>query len=379
MRVRRGMLVAAALLSAAWPAVAEAIPYFARQYDVPCSQCHISPPKLNAYGEAFVARGYTMPGLTARRTVPLAVWLSGRSELRHGGGPTADDVLSYVNRLELISGGQLVKPWLTYFVEWRPVSFESRGDRTLRDRSGRFEDLFLVATRDRLAVTVGQFRQVQQVDVSRRIGLSEPLVLSAGLPGFGGGSARQQSLRGFSPSGRSPSIRAEWGAPAGLWTWTSAIAVPLPGELSLPLTREARVEASNEIEYRPKGVFLETYVRHRLTSFGAHAFYDHTERYLANALVTGSRGIAQWTVMAGGAEAGAGLRGRWSLEAEVFPRSWLGAGSRVESRAGDGAAAAVLPYINMHFPGTSYTFRLTLEQRIQRGRNATLLELGTIF
>ena len=69
-------------------------------------------------------------------------------------------------------------------VEWRPVSLEPRSDGTLRDRSGRFEDLFLTAVAgDRLELFVGQFRQVQQVDVSRRLGVSEPALLSASLPG----------------------------------------------------------------------------------------------------------------------------------------------------------------------------------------------------
>ncbi|MGQ0714901.1 MAG: hypothetical protein ACT4PJ_14450 [Gemmatimonadaceae bacterium] len=45
----------------------------------------------------------------------------------------------------------------------------------------------------------------------------------------------------------------------------------------------------------------------------------------------------------------------------------------------DGADVAYIPYVNAHFPGTRYTLRLTAERRLQRGRNATLLELGTLF
>ncbi|MGQ0703909.1 MAG: hypothetical protein ACT4PM_12320, partial [Gemmatimonadales bacterium] len=66
-RVGVPVLVAAALL----PADLSAIPYFARKYGVSCNQCHVLPPKLNAYGERFLAQGYWMPGLVPRRTWPF--------------------------------------------------------------------------------------------------------------------------------------------------------------------------------------------------------------------------------------------------------------------------------------------------------------------
>ena len=40
---------------------AQAIPAFARKYELKCSSCHVLPPKLNARGEAFRARGYRLP------------------------------------------------------------------------------------------------------------------------------------------------------------------------------------------------------------------------------------------------------------------------------------------------------------------------------
>ncbi len=39
----------------------QAVPHFARKYDVGCTTCHVLPPKLNRFGEAFLARGYRMP------------------------------------------------------------------------------------------------------------------------------------------------------------------------------------------------------------------------------------------------------------------------------------------------------------------------------
>ena len=36
---------------------AHAVPLLARRYGVSCSQCHVAPPKLNEFGEAFVGVG----------------------------------------------------------------------------------------------------------------------------------------------------------------------------------------------------------------------------------------------------------------------------------------------------------------------------------
>ena len=358
-------------------ALASDIPYFARRYGVTCAECHVAPPKLNAAGEAFVARGYDAPGLQAGATWPFAVWVSGRSEAI----PGVAAVRNYVNRVEIISGGRVVAPWLAYFVEWRPVSLETRADGSLRDRSGRFEDLFLVATAGRAEATVGQYRLIGQVDVSRRIGIGEPLLLSSSLAGTPAATPRQTALRAFAPAGRSPTARLGYHVPLGDgWRWTTSAAIPLPGELSLPLTDEARVEAGNELLWETKGLVLESFARRGLQSVGAHLFYDRSDRYLAHALGTGSAGPLYWTAIAGVARSiGAPAYGRWSLEGEYLPRGPAGGGVRVEDLAGDGRDPAVLVYFNAHAPGTRYTVRLTVEQRIQRGRGATFVEVGTVF
>jgi hypothetical protein len=258
------------------------------------------------------------------------------------------------------------------------------GDGSLRDRSGRFEDAYVVAARgEHLAVTLCQFRLIAQVDVSRRLSLSEPLVLSASLPGEGGSTPRRRSLRAFSPSGRSPAVRVAWSDQlTDDWGWTASAAVPVPGELSIPLNSEARREASNEIEMRAKGVVLEGFVRRGVTSYGAHLFYDSADRYLLNAVAAGRRGPLYWTAVAGFDEVAATRRGRWSLEAEYLPGPVWGVGARLEDRAGDGAEPALLPYATWHPPlprALRTHLALTLEQRIQEDGNATLLEVGLLW
>jgi hypothetical protein len=41
---------------------AQAIPAFARKYDVNCIACHTAPPILNTYGQRFLENGYQLPG-----------------------------------------------------------------------------------------------------------------------------------------------------------------------------------------------------------------------------------------------------------------------------------------------------------------------------
>jgi hypothetical protein len=368
-------LVAVLFAPAAW-----GIPTFARRYDVSCEHCHVIPPKLNAFGEDFLARGYQHPDLTRRRTWPLAVWASGRAESRRLADGERETIDPFANRVELLSGGRPL-PWLSYFAEWRVLSEETRSDGSLRDRSGRFEDLFATASLPGgLEATVGQLRQVAQVDVSRRLSLSESLVLSASLPGEGGGTARERSLSSFSPSGRSPAARLSWRGPlASGWELTVSGSLPVPGELSVPLSSEAEEEASNELELHAKGVVFESYVRRGVTSFGGHLFYDDGDRYLADLVAAGAHGPFFWAVVAGLDRSAGQDRSRGSLEGEFIPSDRWGVGLRIEDRSDDGAEVAALPYATWHFPWRRSRVTVTFEQRLQQDRNASLLEIGLLF
>lgn len=52
--------------------MAKAIPAFARKHTKPCQTCHVSEPKLNAFGELFRANGYQLPG-TIEDTPPWSM------------------------------------------------------------------------------------------------------------------------------------------------------------------------------------------------------------------------------------------------------------------------------------------------------------------
>jgi len=55
------ILMLGVLLPLIFPDAAEAIPAFARKYDMSCTSCHTKPPRLNAFGEAFHMAGYQIP------------------------------------------------------------------------------------------------------------------------------------------------------------------------------------------------------------------------------------------------------------------------------------------------------------------------------
>ncbi len=49
------------LLAGLWPTETLAIPAFARKYDLSCAACHAAFPRLNEFGEQFVASNYRLP------------------------------------------------------------------------------------------------------------------------------------------------------------------------------------------------------------------------------------------------------------------------------------------------------------------------------
>ena len=185
-----------------------ATPQFARKFDVSCNACHTIPPMLSAEGLAFQAGAYVpraretaaTEGAEPRyKTIPMAVWVTVRHEDQGEDGASE----LYLPKVELISGGRINKRW-AYFVEWRIVSLGLRPDGELQDRSGRFEDLFFDwGFVDTHMVRFGQYRALNQVDVSLRLSTSEPLLFRNGLRVDSDPDPRVDALSRFSPSGRS--------------------------------------------------------------------------------------------------------------------------------------------------------------------------------
>ena len=363
----------------------QAVPYFARKYGLRCVSCHDQVPKLNEYGEAFFARNYRLPPDDIRNgasTVPFAAWITGRFEKHES--KSLDP--AFLNKVELISGGPIGNTALSYFAEWRLVSQSTSGPDTLKDRGGRFEDIFVnLELGNRHMVSIGQYRALKQVDVSRRLSLSEPALLSTKLPGDESDNKRIQSLRAFSPSGRSPSISYQLqsilgDAPGdGLF---HAITFPFAGEISIPLSPEARQNASFELEAKPKGVFLESFYRKGLNSVGAHTFIDD-DRWLLQGIGMMKAGNVYISGAVGRDKVNNTTRDRLSLEGEYITAmsKWIrsAVGFRIEQVTNAGRDPAFIPYLSITGPNTSYTFMVTAQYRSQKDKSAFAIDVGTVF
>ena len=372
----RGLAVVCLAAGGIMPA--QAIPYYARKHETQCATCHAMPPKLNRTGEDFLARGYRFEdGKAPAKTVPLSVWSSFRGEFNLA----RRFARGLPNRVEIISGGPVGKR-ASFFVEWLPVSQQVGSNNQRVQRHGRFEDLFLTVPTGPVNVTIGQFRQLSQIDVSRRLSLSEPLAFSTGLAGAPALGSRLTGLRAFSLSGRSPAVRVAHQAFSGRRAadgWHNSATMPFAGELVIPLNSTVYHTQGFAFELRPKGVLLESFYRRGLASLGGHAFIGNG-RHQLGAVAAGSRGPFYSTLALGfGRERSGADDLRVSWDAEYLPRNWMAVGVRIDDRTGPNRPAALIPYLNLQFPMTSYAIRLTGEHRQQRGNRMWLLELGTVF
>lgn len=384
----RRSLIGLAIALLAFPVASWATPQFARVHQADCSTCHVVPPMLNETGLAFEARGYRLPvepqsshGTESVGAVPVAAWITGRFEDQGRGG--ASDAL--LPKVELISGGPLGESG-SYFAEWRIVSLSLNGDGSLRDRGGRFEDLFADWSSGRHGFKVGQYRSLNQVDVSRRLSASEPELFGNGLrTGDDYHDPRLASLSRFSPSSRSPSIGWSYrsiageGAADGLF---HHLTVPFTGELSIPLSAEARDTASFELA-GPKGLYAETFYRTGRRTLGGHVFVSDAS-WLATVL-----GTYDWRDLF--VTAGVGVddqeerdtRGRSTLQAEyLFRRSdrWRAAvGLRIEEVSGDGRRASYVPYAAVAGPNTLHTLLFQIQYKDREGSDSFVFDVSLLF
>jgi hypothetical protein len=343
-----------------------------REYKLTCMSCHTQPPKLNAYGEQFARNGYRIPGAKRAQTIPASVWASGQmanSDTQPG------TWRSVPNRVEVISAGG--DEGFSYFAEWRVLSKELLGDGSYRDRSGRFEDLFVVVAAGKGArVQVGQFRAMAQIDVSRRLFLSEPAAFSTALAGEPDPDARISSLRGFSLAGRAPGVRALFDG-AG---WSAAVTVPFPGEVSIPLTKEAQDTASMEFEGTPKGVLAEAWLADGQDTVGVQAFVGRNERTLLGLAAQRRTGDVWLEGGVSRAEVQGESEWRYTVSADWIPRAETAFGLRLDHRQVAGQTVSLTPYVSLFRGRGAQAGRLTLEGKFQDGRTPRFaLEAGWFF
>ena len=166
------LVLAVAALS---PQDARTLPLFARKYDMPCTQCHMAFPRLNAFGLEFRQNGYRLQGDKGNspwedNTFPLS--LIGNIGIDHvrtnedagGGNRTTTSTTQFVqNAVEFHSAGTLA-PGLTFHFD---NGFAGPGGQL---ESGmafvQFDD---IASRGRLNIKAGIYdAEIPYISDSRR-------------------------------------------------------------------------------------------------------------------------------------------------------------------------------------------------------------------
>ncbi|MCS6859028.1 MAG: hypothetical protein NZT92_01760 [Abditibacteriales bacterium] len=335
----------------------EAMPYFARKYDVTCATCHVMPPKLNLTGWQFAMNGYRWEGRAEQPTLPFAVWTTGRSEDRRSAGLGEN----YLQKVQIIAGGRLSRD-TAYFVEWLPQNKVLIGPGRFQGGHRRFEDLFIVnSLSPTTTLTVGQFPLASQVDTSYRLSVSEPLALSA-------------EVDGFAPSGCRPAVRLEVARLKAGGTNVDgdfyALALPLRGEITL----NDQFTLSTHLE----GVFLQGYRRRGLNTVGGFAFLDD-DRKIYGVVGTYHRGRWFSTLIAAIADGATKNDTRLSWENEYLLSRAVMVGWRWDRQSKTAHPNAFVPYINIAFPLTRWTVRLQYERRQQPGDKQEVIDISVIF
>lgn len=161
---RFGLLLLAALSSALAIPDAEAIPAFARKYQISCSTCHAPFPRLKPFGEAFAGNGFRLPDpaqeparatievgdplLKLPRDFPIAARLEGYASYKEDAIAGSDAEFPWV--FKVLSGGPIAKK-ISYYLY---VILEKGEVVGLEDAWLQFNDVLGVP----LDLLVGQFQ-----------------------------------------------------------------------------------------------------------------------------------------------------------------------------------------------------------------------------
>jgi hypothetical protein len=143
---------------------ADAIPAFARKYQLSCSTCHAPFPRLKPYGNDFASRGFRMadpsqeptratydvgdPWLMLSRELPLAIRLDGYASWKENAEADVDFETPW--SFKLLSGGPIAKN-ISYYVY---AIIEKGESIKLEDTFVQFNDLFGAP----VSLTFGQFQ-----------------------------------------------------------------------------------------------------------------------------------------------------------------------------------------------------------------------------
>ena len=154
-----------AVLAATEARRADAIPAFARKYQMSCSTCHAPFPRLKPYGEEFAGRGFRMedpskepsraawdvgdPLLKLMRDVPLGLRLDFYGSWKEIPGESSRLDFEWPWSLKLLSGGPISEHVSYYFYG----ILEQGESIKLEDTFLQFNSIFKLP----IDLTIGQF------------------------------------------------------------------------------------------------------------------------------------------------------------------------------------------------------------------------------
>src|SRR5690606_29812570 len=155
------LLLAATLLLP--PVTSEAMPVFARKYSISCNTCHSAFPRLNAFGEQFVANNLKLPNwkeaatkdvgdplLALPESVPLAIRAQAFVQSRHGTAIDPSDGTTRANASTDIQSPYLIKllssaplsDHITYYFYGILAEKGGNGEALIEDAWFRHDDVF---------------------------------------------------------------------------------------------------------------------------------------------------------------------------------------------------------------------------------------------
>ncbi|MBI5097243.1 MAG: hypothetical protein HZB32_06365, partial [Nitrospirae bacterium] len=129
-RIQIGFYIILSLVTAVgylFPDKADAIPYFSRKYNTPCTMCHVQFPRLNPTGMTFKQNGYRLKGeegdyVWQDKVFPISgmVNLNYKILNRKGAGWSGEEgsqSLFLLDEMEFFSAGALA-PRISYYLSF---------------------------------------------------------------------------------------------------------------------------------------------------------------------------------------------------------------------------------------------------------------------
>ena len=172
------------------PDKAEAIPYFSRKYNTPCTMCHIQFPMLNSVGMAFKQKGYRLEGeegeyIWQNKFIPL----SGMATLKYkmlkrtgdgwaGAGGEGSQNIFLLDEMEFLSGGTLA-PKVSYYLS---LGSEEEGPITPGLAFVIFDDII---SESKLNIKAGKFNNEFLYLADKRRFTLEPYSAPVTRPQYG--------------------------------------------------------------------------------------------------------------------------------------------------------------------------------------------------